>query len=76
MLAALGKHVFFTSAKRKHMLTQSCEHGTRRHVPTSSLANALRPDGAVECSHGWSGAAALPPDAEHVESMAVKCSPR
>ena len=29
----------------------------------------IRPNGATECSHGWSGAAAQPPDAEPVETV-------
>ena len=32
------------------------------------LGAVFRPNGAAECSHGWSGAAAPRPDAEPVES--------
>jgi len=39
-------------------------------LPSSSS----RPKGAADCSHGWSGAAAKPPDAQPVEAMACSSS--
>jgi hypothetical protein len=33
-----------------------------------AVVRRFRPDGATECSHGWSGAAAMRPEAEPVES--------
>ena len=42
----------------------------------TDAAPALRPNGATGCSHGWSGGAAQPADAEPVESVTIHGPPR
>jgi hypothetical protein len=42
----------------------SSHHHSLFGVPCSILRRAVRPNGAAECSRGWSGAAALRPDAQ------------
>ena len=56
----LRTHAAFGDSWRP--ITRAC--GAR----TLQLFFLFRPNGAMDCSHGWSGAAAQRPDAEPVES--------
>ena len=50
--------------------------GRRWAAAMARIARVAGPNGATECSHGWSGAAAMRPDAEPVENGYFSSSSR
>jgi hypothetical protein len=55
-----------------NILSAAMQQGANR---SPGQRRRFRPDGAAECSRGWSGAAALRPDAEPVESGETRVLP-